>query len=144
MSRATFPRESTAANGTRRSLPMASEMPARVEPVDGAVVVDFPWEAATGAVAELDAASATLDSQLGTRADMVGTLEDWVGTYRNEFEDADGRMTSTAGGLREAIVALASSIVTGAETANQQQRASNWQAENPDPQPVGAGPDRPV
>jgi uncharacterized protein YukE len=112
---------------------MASEMPARVEAVDGAVVVDFPWEAATTAVAELDAASATLDSQLGTRADMVGTLEDWLGTYRNEFDDAHSRITSTAGGLRETLTALASSIVGGAEDANQQQRTNNWQAENRDP-----------
>lgn len=112
---------------------MASEMPARVEAVDGAVVVDFPWEAASSAVAELDAASATLDSQLGTRADMVGTLEDWAGAYRDEFDDAHSRTTSTAGGLKETLATLASSIVAGAEDANQQQRTNNWQAENRDP-----------
>lgn len=116
---------------------MASEMPARVDAIDGAVVVDFPWEAATSAMAELDAASATLDSQLGTRADMAGTLDAWLGTYRDEFDDADGRMTSTASGLRESLATLASSIVGGAEDANEQQRAANWQAENVDAaQPV--------
>jgi uncharacterized protein YukE len=110
---------------------MASEMPARIEAVDGAAVVDFPWGAAASAVAELDSASATLDSQLGTRADMVATLGDWVGTYRDEFDDARGRVTSTATGLRATLAALASSIVTGAEEANQAQRTRNYQVEHP-------------
>jgi uncharacterized protein YukE len=117
---------------------MASEMPARVEAVAGAVVVDFPWESATAAVAALDRAAATLDSQLAARPGMVGTLDDWVGTYRDEFDDALGRITSTASGLKETLATLASSIVAGGENANQAQREYNHRAELA-AHPVGAG-----
>jgi uncharacterized protein YukE len=114
---------------------MAAEMPVRVEPVENAVVVGFPWGAATSAVAALNAASATLDSQLGTRAGMVGTLGDWVGTFRTDFDEAYQRITSTGTGLKERLATLASQIVSGAEDANEEQRQNNYRAEHP--QPVG-------
>lgn len=114
---------------------MAAEMPARVEAVENAVVVDFPWGAATNAVAAVNAASSTLDSQLGTRADMVGTLGEWEGSFRIDFDEAYQRITSTASGLKERLTSLASSIVGGAEDANDEQRQNNDRAEHP--QPVG-------
>ncbi|HYZ99420.1 MAG TPA: hypothetical protein VE575_11755 [Acidimicrobiales bacterium] len=117
---------------------MAAEMPARVAAVDGAVVVDFPWTAAASAVAALNAASSTLGSQLDARAGMLGTLEDWEGTYRREFNGTHGRLTSTASGLKESLATLASSIVTGAENANQQQRVNNTLAEEREAEPAAS------
>jgi hypothetical protein len=110
---------------------MAAEMPVRVEPAPGAAVVDFPWSAATTAVAALNRAACTLHSQLGRRADLGPTIDDWVGAYRVEFDAADRRRTTTANDVREALVSLASSIVGGAESANQQQRTNNSQADDP-------------
>lgn len=110
---------------------MALELPARVEAVEGALVVEFPWAAAATAVAALDAASSTLESQLGARPGMIGTLDDWVGTYRDEFDEAHQRITSTASGLKGTLATLASSIVTGAENANQEQRQNNLRVERP-------------
>lgn len=108
---------------------MAAEMPARVEAVDGAAVVDFPWEAAGSAVEAYNAASSTLESQLGARPDMVGTLDDWLGTFRDDFDDTYARLTTVAGGLKERFTSLASLIVGGAEDANAEQRQNNQQAE---------------
>lgn len=108
---------------------MAAQMPARVEAVENAIVVDFPWGAATSAVAALNAASAELDSQLGARAGMVGTLAEWQGAFRTEFDEAYHRISSTAGGVKESLASLASSIVGGAEDANEEQRQNNARAE---------------
>lgn len=108
---------------------MAAELPARVEAVDGATVVDFPWEAASNAIDALEVASSTLDSQLGTRADMVGTLDDWEGSFRDEFNDAHDGITSTASGLKEELTSVASRIVGGAESANEAQRQNNYSYE---------------
>jgi hypothetical protein len=110
---------------------MASELPARVEAIEGARVVEFPWAAAGTALAALDAAASTLESQLGARPGMVDTLVDWVGSYRDEFDGAHQRITSTASGLKGTLATLASSIVTGAESANQEQRQTNWRVEHP-------------
>jgi uncharacterized protein YukE len=110
---------------------MASELPARVEAVEGARVVEFPWEAAGNAIAAPDAAESTLESQWGARPGMIETLGDWVGAYRDEFDEAHQRITSTASGLKGTLATLASSIVTGAENANQEQRQVNWRVENP-------------
>lgn len=117
---------------------MAAEMPTRVEAVPDAVVVDFPWAAATTAVAALTAASSTLGSQLESRPAMVATLTDWVGSFRDEFDSAYQRISSTGSGLKETLSTLASSIVTGAEDANQEQRDNNTRAENP-PERVPTG-----
>jgi uncharacterized protein YukE len=111
---------------------MAAEMPARLEPVEGARAVDFPWEAATSAVSALNNAVSTLDSQLGARPGMVDTLSEWRGSFRDEFDDAHGRMMSTASGLKETLTSLAASIVGGAGSANEEQRQINFRAENPD------------
>jgi uncharacterized protein YukE len=120
---------------------MAAEMPARVQPVDNAVVVNFPWAKATSAVAALHAAASTLDGQLGTRAGMAGTLSEWVGTFRTDFDEAYQRITSTGSGLKERLSTLASQIVSGAEDANEEQRQNNsraeWQREHPgEPVPI--------
>ena len=112
---------------------MAAEMPAKVEAVARATVADFPWAAAAAAVTALNAASSTLGTQLETRATMLPTLVDWVGTYRDEFDGANGRITGTASGVKETLATLASSIVSGAEDANQAQRTYNQAALEPDP-----------
>jgi uncharacterized protein YukE len=112
---------------------MAAEMPARVEAVPGATVVDFPWADAAAAVTALTTAASTLGTQLDSRATMLPTIVDWKGTYRDEFDRAYGRITATATGLKEALATLASSIVSGAEGANQAQRSYNQAALEPDP-----------
>lgn len=108
---------------------MAAELPARVEAVENAVVVDFPWDAATSAVSALNEASSTLGTQLGARPDMVATLAEWEGSFRNDFNEAHGRITSAGSGLKERMTTLASSIVSGAEDANEEQRQNNARAE---------------
>jgi hypothetical protein len=108
---------------------MAAEMPVRVQPVAGAVVVDFPWSEASTAVTALNDAVTALGTQLEARATLAPTIVDWAGTYRNEFNGADNRLTTTATGLRETLAAVASWIVGGAESANQAQRDRNTEAE---------------
>lgn len=108
---------------------MAAELPVRVQPVTGATVVDFPWSDAATAVAALNDAGSTLGSQLEARVTLLPSIVDWVGAFRDEFDGADGRLTTTAAGLKETLASLASSIVTGAENANQQQRNYNTIAE---------------
>lgn len=112
---------------------MAAEMPAKVEAVAGATVVDFPWADAAAAVTALNTAASTLGAQLDSRTTMLPTIVDWEGTYRDDFDRAYGRITGTASGLKETLVTLASSIVSGAEGANQAQRRYNQAALEPDP-----------
>jgi uncharacterized protein YukE len=112
---------------------MAAEMPAKVEAVAGATVADFPWADAAAAVTALSTAARNLGTQLDSRSTMLPTIVDWVGTYRDEFDRAYGRITGTASGLKETLVTLASSIVSGAEGANQAQRTYNQAALEPDP-----------
>ncbi|MGH9110881.1 MAG: hypothetical protein ACRDZN_01040 [Acidimicrobiales bacterium] len=114
---------------------MAAEMPTKVEAVTGAIVVDFPWTAASAAVTALQQASSTLGTQLESRATMLPTIVDWAGTYRDEFDRAYHRLTTTAASLKETLTSLGSSIVSGAEDANQRQRAYNTAALEPDPDP---------
>jgi hypothetical protein len=111
---------------------MAAEMPAKVEAVAGATVADFPWADAAAAVTALNTAASTLGTQLDSRSTMLPTIVDWVGTYRDEFDRACGRITGTASGLKETLATLASSIVSGAEGANQVQRTYNQAALEPD------------
>jgi hypothetical protein len=124
---------------------MGAEMPAQVQPVAGATRVDFPWAEATTAVAALNEAVSTLGSQLEARATLAPSIVDWLGTYRDEFDRADGRLTTTATGLRETLAATASWIVGGAESANAEQRRRNTLAEQQPTAttttapPVGAG-----
>jgi hypothetical protein len=123
---------------------MAAEMPAQVAAVEGAVVVDFPWAAAGTAVAALNAAVATLGPQLETRGGMVPALADWRGAYRDEFDTALGRITTTASGLKETMARLASSIVSGAEAANAEQRTNNTRATEAAAAPPRGGRQIPV
>jgi hypothetical protein len=109
---------------------MAAEMPARVQPVEGAEIVNFPWDAALDAVAAFNAAEATLGDQLGGRPAMVDTIVDWVGTYRDEFNSAYSRITGTGTGLKESLAVQASQIVGWAENANQAQRTNNDRAQS--------------
>jgi uncharacterized protein YukE len=112
---------------------MAAEMPARVEAVAGATVAEFPWAGAAAAVAALNTAASTLGTQLDARSTMLPTIVDWEGAYRHEFDGACARITGTASGLKETLATLASSIVSGAEGANQAQRSHNQAALEPDP-----------
>ncbi|HEY8524315.1 MAG TPA: hypothetical protein VIL48_05085 [Acidimicrobiales bacterium] len=109
---------------------MAAELPERVQPVENAIVVDFPWEAAGSAISAINAAVSELESQLGARPGMIETLSDWEGAFRDEFDDAHSRIMSSASGIKEALASLASSIVTGAENANAEQRTNNWRVEH--------------
>jgi len=111
---------------------MAAEMPARVEAVAGATVAEFPWAGAAAAVAALNTAASTLGTQLDARSTMLPTIVDWEGAYRHEFDGACARITGTASGLKETLATLASSIVSGAEGANQAQRSHNQAALEPD------------
>ena len=113
---------------------MAAEMPAKVEPVAGAEVVDFPWGAARTAVSALNAAASTLDSQLEARVAMHPTIADWTGAYRTSFDAAHSRITESASGLKETVTRMAFWIVGGAEAANHQQTTHN--AAVPETQPV--------
>ncbi len=112
---------------------MAAEMPTKVEPVDGAVAVDFPWGSATAAVGALNAVSATLGSQLEARATMTPTIVDWTGTFRTEFDSTHTRLTTTASGLKETLTRMAFWIVSGADAANDQQRSNNANATQTQP-----------
>jgi hypothetical protein len=104
---------------------MAAEMPAKVEPVDGADNVDFPWGPASTAVTALNQAASTLGTQLDTRADMAPSIADWTGTFRTDFDTAHTGITTTASGLKDTLTRVAYWIVGGAEAANQQQRTNN-------------------
>lgn len=104
---------------------MAAEMPVKVEPVDGAEVVDFPWGDARAAVGALNSAATTLGTQLETRASMGPTIADWTGTFRTEFDTALTRITGVASGLKETLTRMGYWIVSGAEAANQEQRTNN-------------------
>jgi uncharacterized protein YukE len=112
---------------------MAAEMPARVEAVAGATVAEFPWAGAAAAVTALNTAASTLGDQLDARSTMLPTIVDWEGTYREEFDGAYARISGTAAGLKETLATLASSIVSGAESANHAQRGYNQAALVPDP-----------
>jgi uncharacterized protein YukE len=112
---------------------MAAEMPAKVEPVDGADTVDFPWSAATAAVSALNSAASTLGSQLDARAEMTPTITDWTGAFRTEFDTAYTRITTTASGLKERLTRMAFWIVSGADAANDQQRTNNTAAAQTQP-----------
>ena len=109
---------------------MAAEMPTRVDPAPGAYEVEFPWEAASAAVAALNAAESMLGSQLGARPAMVETIVDWEGRYRDQFNHKDTEIREQDGPpLKEDLARLASSIVSEAESANQEQRNNNLIAE---------------
>lgn len=108
---------------------MAAELPVQVQAVAGATEVDFPWADAATAVTALNDAVSTLGSQLEARATLAPSIVDWVGTYRDEFDQADSRLTTTATGLSETLATRASAIVGGAERANEEQRLRNTNAE---------------
>jgi hypothetical protein len=106
---------------------MATEMPERVEPVDGADEVDFPWSDARTAVATLDATADKIHDQLGQRPDMRATLDEWEGTYRSEFDDADDRLMAYGNTAKDNLRVYAGAIARGAESANAEQRRINDQ-----------------
>lgn len=104
---------------------MATEMPERVQPADGAEVVDFPWDDARTAVSAFDAAADKIHDQLGLRPDMRDTLDEWVGTYRNEFDDTDDRLMAYGDAAKDNLRVYAGAVVQGAESANAEQRRKN-------------------
>jgi hypothetical protein len=117
---------------------MAVEMPARVEPTDGAETVEFPWGSAEHAVSALNRVSATLGDQLTIRHEMHSILSDWKGSYRwFEFDPKDGELTGSATALVDQLRQQASAIVTAAEAANQDQRVKNSMADNAILPPLG-------
>jgi hypothetical protein len=120
---------------------MAADMPVQVQAVEGAVVVDFPWAAASSAVAALNAAVAAQGPQLDARGSMQAALVDWRGAYRDEFDAGLQRIMATAHDTKEAMARLAASIVSGAESANEEQRNNNTRAAEPSV-PGGAGSGR--
>ena len=113
-----------------------AEIPTRLAAVPGATVVQFPWGDAAATVSALERAAATLGSQLDIRATMLPSIADWAGTYRDEFDGALGRISGVASGVRETLTLLASSIVFGAENANEQQAINHRYAEDHEPQPA--------
>jgi hypothetical protein len=117
-------------------IPMATEMPERVEPVDGAEEVDFPWSDARTAIAALDAAADKIHDQLGHRPDMRDTLDEWEGTYRNEFDDTDARLMDHGSAAKDNLRVYAGTIVRGAESANAEQRRINEQHSEQQRQPA--------
>jgi hypothetical protein len=106
---------------------MATELPERVPPEDGAEEVDFPWSDARTAVTALDAAADKIHDQLGHRRDLRGTLDDWEGTYRNEFDDTDNRLMDYGDAVKNNLRVYAGTIVQGAEHANAEQTRINDQ-----------------
>lgn len=113
--------------------PTESEMvlPQRIEPVEGAVAVNFPWTAAADAIESLRSVKSMLTSQLDVREGMRSTLDDWVGTFRDDFDDKYGTLRGVASELSGRLARRAASIVGGAEDANYQQQLNNNQAELP-------------
>jgi uncharacterized protein YukE len=109
---------------------MASELPPRVEPIPGADVAVFPWGEAATALTAIDHAVATLGTQLESRSSMLPAIGDWAGAFREEFDRTYSQLTATAGGLKETLANLASSIVRGAETANAAQLIKNQMERN--------------
>jgi hypothetical protein len=105
---------------------MATEMPERVEPIAGAVEVEFPWAEARAAVTALDAAAARLEDQLGQRPGMVDEpLHQWEGAYRDQFNDGHSRLLTYGSYVKGNLRSYASGIATGAENANAEQRQNN-------------------
>lgn len=107
---------------------MAHEMPARPVVADGAVVVDFPWEAAEAAVAALDAAVAELTVQSEGHPLLRTTITDWEGAFRDEHDDAYYRLTTTLWGVLGQLSFRAGAIVAAAEEAVDEQIRRNESA----------------
>jgi hypothetical protein len=105
-----------------------TDMPAPVVAEPGADIVPFPWAEATSAMAALHAAAATLRGQLDARSLLLPTIVDWEGSYRDDFDTAHTRLTTTAAGLAETLASRAGSIVSAAESAAAQQAANNTAA----------------
>ena len=73
---------------------MTAEMPARIEAVPHARVVEFPWASATSVGATIGEAAAALSASLESRAAMAVAISDWQGAYRLDF-DASQSIGST-------------------------------------------------
>lgn len=107
---------------------MPAELPERVAAATGAETVDFPWSQAGVLVAALEDAASTLNTQMWLRPDMVSTIADWQGTFRDEFDEAYGRLVGVAPDLVESSSSRASSVVAQAEDTNAEQRLANDRA----------------
>jgi uncharacterized protein YukE len=105
------------------------QLPDPVAPASGAEVVDFPRAAASGAIAELDAAATELANQLSGRALLHPSLVDWEGRHREDFDATYEALMSQAEGIVETLGSVASAIVGGAEDAAADQTTANQVAE---------------
>lgn len=100
-------------------------MPQRVQAVDGATVVDFPWATAEVAVSALNSAASVLGAQLESRAAIAGSLDGWWGGARDDFDEKYLALTQTASGLVESLAGRAGAIADGATAANDEQIRRN-------------------
>jgi uncharacterized protein YukE len=105
------------------------ELPDPVAPTSGAEVVDFPWAAVSGAIAELDAAATELANQLSSRSLLHATLVDWEGRYREDFDETYESLVTRAEGIVETLGSVAGAVVGGAEDAVADQTSANQVAE---------------
>lgn len=106
-----------------------AEMPAPVEPVPGADVVNFPWDEAATAVAVLHDAAATLRAQLDDRSLLLPSIVDWEGSYRDDFDVTYQGLILVTTGLAASLTSRASGIVSVAESAKAKQITNNVAAE---------------
>jgi uncharacterized protein YukE len=108
---------------------MTAEMPARIEAVPHARVVEFPWASATSVGAAIDEAAAALSASLESRAAMAGAINDWQGAYRQDFDETYLRLAAAATDLVERAPSRAQSVVSAADDANTEQTLENERAQ---------------
>lgn len=108
---------------------MATVLPARVQPVAGALIVNYPWGSAESVAAALDALIAGFTTHADSLPTLVGLLVDWQGSFRDDFDTTLESLTTDAGLLLENCQTDAGNVVTAAEYANDDQRDANTRAE---------------
>ena len=110
---------------------MSAEMPARLEAVADARVVEFPWGAATAVVSAIGEAATALSASLESRAVMAGTISEWQGAHRRDFDETYVRLVAAASDLIERAPSRTQSVVSAADDANTEQSLENEQAQEP-------------
>ena len=108
---------------------MTAEMPARIEAVQHARVVEFPWASATSVGAAIGEAAAALSASLESRAEMAGAISDWQGAYRQDFDETYLRLAAAATDLIERAPSRAESVASAADDANAEQTLENEHAQ---------------
>ena len=110
---------------------MALEIPARVDAVPGARVVEFPWASASAVLTAINDTAATLSASLESRSAMDSAITEWHGAYRDEFDKTYTRLTAAASDLVERAPGRAQSVVNAADDANTTQTRANERADDP-------------